>query len=125
MENVIITVNRNGKTVAVKPDKIAVCGENLQRKFIVEFSDGFVDGEARLDVLICSTNKKGYIALTKETNTYTGDILSSITSHAGKVKMQVVVRQTAVNGAVPVYKSAIFEVGIEDSINATEALTDD
>ena len=76
-------------------------------------------------MLICSSKKTGYIPLTKGGSTYTGDILSSITCHAGRVKMQVVVKQTPANGNTPIFKSAIFEVGIEDSINATEILTDD
>lgn len=124
MDNVIISVNSEKRAVLVKPEKIAVCGENLQGKFIVEFSDSFIDGEARLDVLICNCKKKGYITLTKSGSTYVGDILSCITCHAGKVKMQVVVKQTAVNGVTPIFKSAIFEVAIDDSINATEALTE-
>lgn len=125
MDNVIITVNSEKRTVAVKPEKIAISGENKQGQFIVEFSDTFIDGEARLDVLICNCKKKGYITLTKSGTTYTGDILSSITRHIGKVKMQVVVRQQADNGSTPIFKSTIFEVGIEESINATEALTDE
>ncbi len=125
MDNIIITVNKRTRAVSVKPDKIAISGENLQGQFVVEFSDSFVDGEARLDVYICSCKKKGYIPLEKKENTYIGDILSSITCHSGKVKMQVVVRQEEENGTAPIFKSAIFEVGIEDSINATEILTDD
>lgn len=124
MENVIITVNSEKRTIVVKPKKIAISGENMQGQFIVEFADNFIDGEARLDVLICSCKKRGYIALTKNENTYTGDILSSITRYAGKVKMQVVIKQTAISGATPIFKSEIFEVIIEDSINATEVLTD-
>lgn len=123
MDNVIITVNSEKRTVLVKPEKIAICGENLQGQFIVEFADTFIDGEARLDVLICSCKKKGYIALTKSGSTYAGDILSSITCHDGKVKMQVVIKQTTTNGSTPIFKSEIFEVFVEDSINATEVLT--
>lgn len=123
MDNVIITVNSEKRTVLVKPEKIAICGENLQGQFIVEFADTLIDGEARLDVLICSCKKKGYIALIKSGSTYVGDILSSITCHAGKVKMQVVIKQTATNGSTPIFKSEIFEVLVEDSINATEVLT--
>lgn len=123
MDNVIITVNSEKRTVEVNPPKIAICGENLQGRFIVEFSDAFIDGEARLDVLICSCKKKGYIALTKSGSTYVGNILSSITCHAGKVKLQVVIKQTTTNGSTPIFKSEIFEVLVEDSINATEALT--
>ncbi len=125
MDNVIITVNSEKRTVGVKPETIAISGENLQGQFIVEFSDTFIDGTARLDVLICNTKKKGYIELTKSEKTYVGNIVSSITKNTGKVKMQVVVKQTAVGGVNPVFKSAIFEVGIEDSINATEVLTED
>lgn len=124
MDNVIISVNSEKRAVVVKPELIARSGENKQGQFIVEFSDTFIDGTARLDVLICNCKKKGYITLTKSGTTYVGDILSCITKHTGKVKMQVVVNQSAVNDVTPVFKSAIFEVGIEDSINATEALTE-
>ena len=122
MENVIITVNAENKSVVVKPAKIAISGENLQGKFIVEFADNFVDGSARLDVLICASKTKGYITLTKSASTYTGNILSSITKHVGEVKMQVVITQSATSGGTPVFKSAIFEVEIEESINATQEL---
>lgn len=123
MDNVIITVSGEKRTVVVKPAKIAISGENLQGQFIVEFSDSFIDGAARLDVLILNCKTKGYITLTKSGSTYVGNILSSITSHVGKVKMQVVIQQAAVSGVTPIFKSAIFEVEIEESINATEELT--
>lgn len=125
MDNVIITVNAEKRTVLVKPAVIAISGENKQGQFIVEFSDTFIDGTARLDVLICNCKKKGYIELTKNGKTYVGDILTCITSHTGKVNMQVVITQATVGGITPVFKSAIFDVSIEDSINATEILTDE
>lgn len=123
MDNVIITIDSEKRTAIVKPEKIAVCGENLQGQFVVEFSDKFIDGEARIDVFIKSKNKKGYITITKSGKTYVGDIKSSITNTAGKVKMQVVIKQAAVNGATPIFKSAIFEVIVENSINATQELS--
>lgn len=121
--NVIITINSDKRTAVVSPKEIAISGENLQGKLIVEFSDSFVEGfAARLDVLICSSNKKkGYISLKKEGNTYVCDISNKITERPGKIKMQLVVKQdTGTN--FPVFKSAIFEVIVEESINATDEL---
>lgn len=125
MDNIIITVNSASRSVIVNTDKIALYGENLQGQFVVEFIDNFIDGSARLDVLIVDKKKKGYITLTKKNGTYIGDISSNITCNTGKIKMQVVVKQTATtSGNIPVFKSEIFEVSIEESINAEEPLTD-
>lgn len=125
MDNIIITVNSASRSVLVNTDKIALYGENLQGQFVVEFIDNFIDGIARLDVLIVDKKKKGYITLTKKDGTYIGDISSNITCNTGKIKMQVVVKQTATtSGDIPVFKSVIFEVSIEESINAEEPLTD-
>lgn len=121
MDDVIITVDNDKRSVAVNPRTIAICGENLQGRFIVEFSDSFVGGISHLDFLICSTGEKKYIPLTlEESNTYYScDIESPITEHAGKIKMQLVVYQD--NGGV--FKSSIFEVYVEEGINATEKAT--
>lgn len=124
MDNIIISVNSASRAVLVNTEKIALYGENLQGQFVVEFIDKAIDGEARLDVFIVDKNKKGYIALTKKDDTYVGDIQSSITCNTGKIKMQVVIKQSATtSGAVPVFKSEIFEVAIEESINAEDPLT--
>lgn len=124
MDNIIITVNSASRSVIVNTDKIALYGENLQGQFVVEFSDNFIFGSARLDVLLVDKKKKGYITLTKEDETYIGDISSNITCNTGKIKMQVVVKQTATtSGDIPVFKSEIFEVSIEESINAEQPLT--
>lgn len=124
MDNVIISVNQDTRYVEVAPRTIAVSGENLQGQFIVEFSEGFIDGKARIDVFICSSGKKGYIELTKKEKTYVCDISKSITEKAGKIKMQLVVEQNAIDGKTPIYKSSIFDVMVEESINAENKLED-
>ena len=124
--DIIITVNSASRSVIVNTDKIALYGENLQGQFVVEFSDNFIFGSARLDVLLVDKKKKGYITLTKKDGTYIGDISSSITCNTGKIKMQVVVKQTATTSEdIPIFKSEIFEVSIEESINAEQPLTND
>lgn len=121
--DVIITINSDKRTAVVSPKEIAISGENLQGRLIVEFSDSFVEGsEARLDVLICSSNKKGYISLEREGDTYVCDISDKITERPGKIKMQLVVEQNTGNN-YPVFKSSIFEVVVEESINATSELS--
>lgn len=124
MDNIIISVNSASRAVLVNTEKIALYGENLQGQFVVEFVGNAIDGEARLDVFIVDANKKGYIPLTKKDDTYVGDIQSNITCNTGKIKMQVVVKQSATtSGSVPIFKSGIFEVLIEESINAEQPLT--
>lgn len=123
MKDVIISVDKKARTVTVSPECIGIEGESKQGKFIVEFADGFIDGTAVLDVQVCNCNTKGYIPLTKDGQTYTGDILGSLTCHIGKIKMQVKITQPADKaGHIPVFKSVIFTVRVEESINATEEL---
>lgn len=124
VDNIIISVNSASRAVLVNTEKIAHYGENLQGQFVVEFVGDVIDGEARLDVFIVDKNKKGYISLTKQGDTYIGDIQSNITCNTGKIKMQVVIKQSATaSGSVPIFKSEIFEVIIEESINAEQPLT--
>lgn len=123
MRDVIITVNKKARTVTVSPECIGIEGESKQGQFIVEFADDFVDGTAVLDVEVCNCGTKGYIRLTKDGETYKGDILDSLTCHIGNIKMQVKITQTAdATGHAPVFKSVIFTVRVEESINATEEL---
>lgn len=123
-KNVIITVNRKARTVEVSPERIAVEGECKQGHFIVDFADGFIDGSAVLEVLICNCGEKGYITLEKDGETYKGEIAECITQHHGNVKLQVKITQEAdADGNTPIYKSVIFTVKVEESINATQELT--
>ena len=125
MKDVIITVDKKARTVKVSPEVIGIEGENKQGQFIVEFADGFVNGDAVLDVRACDCNKKGYIPLIKDRETYKCDILSSLTCHTGRIDMQVKITQAEDDaGHTPVYKSVIFAVKVDEAINATEELTE-
>lgn len=122
MADIIISVNNRKRSVTVKPQIIGVEGENLQGKFIVDFEDGFIDGNAVLDIKV--GNDKGYVKLNKVDGTYQGDIVSPVTRIAGKVLMQVKVTQPATTAGTPIFKSAIFGAIVDDSINATTEWTE-
>ena len=90
-------------------------GENLQGKFVFSFDDEFVNGQPRLEYQIEDT--KAYIPLTKEDETYTIPIRSVLTKE-GKLYLQLVITEGTQEDEIPIFKSNVFYVVVNESINA-------
>lgn len=102
---------------------LGINGENLQGKIIFNF-EKFVDGVAWLEIEK-ENGKKGYIQMTKENETYTLEIKSSLLNQAGYIYMQLRITQDENVNGIPVFKSKKFYVEVLNSINATATIEDD
>lgn len=99
---------------------LGISGENLQGKIIFNFEE-FVDGVAWLEIEK-ENGEKGYIQMTKENETYTLEIKSSLLSQAGYIYMQLRITQDENVNGIAVFKSKKFYVEVLNAINATATI---
>lgn len=121
MKDIIISLSAETNEVKLNKYEMGIAGEHLQRKFIVDFVDEFVNGTATLEYKK-SSGKRGYLELIKGDKEYWAYVVEELTSEEDKVKFQVKIVQEATEVGTPVYKSKIFKLGVGEGINATEEL---
>ena len=102
---------------------LGINGENLQGKIIFNFEE-FVNGVAWLEIEK-ENGEKGYIQMTKENETYTLEIKSSLLNQAGYIYMQLRITQDENVNGIAVFKSKKFYVEVLNAINATATIEDD
>ena len=102
---------------------LGINGENLQGKIIFSFEE-FVDGVAWLEIEK-ENGEKGYIQMTKENETYTLEIKSSLLNSSGYLYMQLRITQDENVNGIAVFKSKKFYVEVLNAINATATIEDD
>lgn len=122
-KDVNILINSKTSQVMLNQRRLGLNYENLQGKIIVTFDDNFVDGIAYLEIE--RNGEKGYLAMTKEDETYTLEIKSSLLNVAGQINMQVRITQQEENEEIPVWKSNIFYLNVEKAINSTAEIPDE
>lgn len=121
MNEFIVSVEKSTRMVDLPKNVIGNDMENLQEKLIFKFIDEFVNGQARLEYKIGST--KNYIVLSKENDTYTMPIKNILTKE-GKIEMQLVITETSETEEIPVFKSNVFYLYCNKSINAVNEAPD-
>lgn len=117
MENLEIKVSRKTRMVELPKQFISVEGENLQSKLVFSFYDEFVDGQARLEYK--TKGEKNYIVLTKENDTYTLPVKNVLTVE-GQIDMQLVITEGTNEEDIPVFKSNMFYLFCNSSVNAVD-----
>ena len=117
MNDFIVKVEKTTRMVDLPKNVIGNDMENLQEKLIFKFTDNFVDGTGRLEYSFGSA--KNYILLTKENNTYTIPVRNVILKN-GKIKMQLVITEGTNDEDIPVFKSNVFYLYCNESINAVD-----
>ena len=115
MNNIEIIINKENRMVDLKKSSIGNDGENLQYNLVFSFLNGFVDGQARLEYQI--NGEKYFAILEKHEETYTMPINSLLTK-VGKILMQIVITQGTSEEEVPIFKSNVFYMFCNSSINA-------
>lgn len=121
MNEFIVKVEKSTRMVDLPKNVIGNDMENLQEKLIFKFTDEFINGQARLEYKTGST--KNYIVLLKENNTYTMPIKNILTKE-GKIEMQLVITETSETEEIPVFKSNVFYLYCNKSINAVNEAPD-
>lgn len=121
MEKIIINVEKSTRMVSLTKTTIGNDLENLQQELVFKFTDSFVNGEARLDYKV--GNNAYHIPMTKDGETYTAPIKNVITKE-GRIEMQLVIVQAAQDEEIPLFKSNVFYMFCNKSINAQEEAPD-
>lgn len=115
MEDIQIKVSKETRVAVVDEYCIGNDGENLQAKLVFSFVDQFVDGVARLEYKV--KNKEYYAMLTKNGDTYELPI-KSIMTKAGALDVQLVITEGIDENETPIFKSSVFNLYCNSSINA-------
>ena len=115
MKDIIIKINTKTRMVSLSKSLIGNDGENLQSNFVFEFDGDFVNGQARLEYII--NNETKYIFLDRNGETYTTPVKSFLTKE-GTIAMQLVILEGTDEKNVPIFKSNMFYVYCNHSINA-------
>ena len=117
MQDFNITVSKSTGEVWLNQYTIGRDSENLQKNFVFDFSDEFVNGQARLEMSI--DGQDSWITLTKDNDneTYYVPIQSAVTK-CGKIFMQLVITEGEIEEGIPIFKSNVFYVFVDESINA-------
>lgn len=115
MKDIKIKINTKTRMVTLSKSTIGNDGENLQNNFVFEFDDDFVNGQARLEYVI--DDEKKYVFLDRKDETYTTPVKSFLTKE-GTIDMQLVILEGTDEENVPIFKSNMFYVYCNHSINA-------
>ena len=115
MRDIFIYVSRETRMVNLTKTVIGNDSENLQGNLIFLFDDEFVNGQARIEYVI--NENKNYQILTKEGETYTIPIKNVLTKK-GQIDMQLVITEGNDEEEIPVFKSNVFYLICNRSINA-------
>ena len=115
MKNLVVNVSRATRMVSLPENFISVDGENLQSNLVFKFTDEFVDGTGRAEFKV--GNDKNYVILNKENDSYSMPIKNVITKE-GKISIQLVVTEGTEYEEIPVFKSNVFYLYCNQSINA-------
>lgn len=110
-----ITLRKNGM-VDIKKPFLGREGENLQENIVVKFEEDFIDGVCRIEYE--NSLGKFFVNMTKEDETYTLPVKSQLTSKDGRINMQIVITESEEPDGIPIYKSNIFYMMCNNSINA-------
>ena len=114
MNNIEIRINKKSKMVDLSKTFLGNEGESLQGKLIFSF-DEFIEGQARLEFEI--DGKTDMIFLERVGETYQAPILSKLTKK-GQIDMQLVITEGTSEDEVAIFKSNVFYIYCNYSINA-------
>lgn len=115
MRDLLVKINRNNRHVDLSKSTIGNDGENLQGNIIFSFEGEFVNGQARLEYII--EDDKKYIFLEKVDETYITPMKSLLMKN-GLIDMQLVITEGTDEENIPIFKSNVFFVNCNKSINA-------
>ena len=122
MKDIEIKISRETREVYFKRYVIGNDAENLQGNLVFTFKDEFVKGQARLEYR--TSEKEAYLPLIQEEESYIMPIKNVITKQ-GQIFMQLVITEGIDEEDIPIFKSNVFYVVVNESINAYIEETDE
>lgn len=116
MKDIEIVISKDTRMVELSQTTIGNDGENLQSKLVFTFEDdAFVDGQARLEYY--ANGEKYWTVAEKKENSYEVPVLS-VMANEGRIDMQLVITEGTDENEIPIFKSNMFYVYCNSSINA-------
>lgn len=115
MKDIEIRISRETRQVDLSKYVIGNDAENLQGNLVFTFTDEFVIGQARLEYR--TSEIEAYLPLIQEEETYVMPIKNVITKQ-GQIYMQLVITEGIDEEDIPIFKSNVFYVVVNESINA-------
>lgn len=122
MKDIEIKISRETREVYFNRYVIGNDAENLQGNLVFTFEDEFVKGQARLEYR--TSEKEAYLPLIQQEETYVMPIKSVITKQ-GQIYMQLVIIEGIDEEEIPIFKSNVFYLVVNESINAYIEETDE
>ncbi len=126
MKDIVINIQNSSRKVLVNNDVLGSVGENLQGNLIVDFVDEFINGHCSLDCQL-PDGKCGCIEMTQDAKNkiYIIPVKSSLLQTAGTISLQIKITEHGEDDEIPIFKSEIFELIVNESINATQEIADE
>lgn len=122
MKDIEIKISKETRQVELSKYVIGNDAENLQGNLVFTFTDEFVKGQARLEYR--TNEKEAFLPLIQEEESYIMPIKSVITKQ-GQIFMQLVITEGIEEEEIPIFKSNVFYVVVNESINAYIEETDE
>lgn len=125
MKDIVLSISNRTRAVTLNSDVLGVVGENLQGRFYIDFNGEFIDGAC---FLLCEmpNGESGYIAMEKDTRkkVYFAPIKSSLLTVAGYISLQVKITKASVDDEIPIFKSQVFKMTVESTVEAQAVIPD-
>lgn len=123
MKDIELTVNKETGFVS-NVSSYLIQQENLQRKIIFKFKEGFVDGNAYL--CIEKDSQKGKIQLVKNNNQYETEIRSNIVNNTKSINLSLKIYEAEnENEEVPIFVSKIVTLKVAETLVIDDELPED
>lgn len=123
MKDIELTVNKETGFVS-NVSSYLIQQENLQRKIIFKFKEGFVDGNAYL--CIEKDSQKGKIQLVKNNNQYETEIRSNIVNNTKSINLSLKIYEAEnENEEVPIFVSKIVTLKVAETLVIDDDLPED
>ena len=123
MKDIELTVNKETGFVS-NLSSYLIQQENLQRKIIFKFKEGFVDGNAYLCVE--KDSQKGKIQLTKNNNQYETEIRSNIVNNTKSINLSFKIYEAEnENEEIPIFVSKIVTLKVAETLVIDDELPED
>ena len=117
MQDIEIKISKETRMVDLSKTIIGNEAENLQGNLVFSFVDGFVNGQGRLEYDM--NGERSWLTLEKADETYRTPIKSILTKN-GHINMQLVITEGTNEEEIAVFKSNVFYLFCNSSINAIE-----
>ena len=126
MKDIVFNINNKTRAVTLNTNVLGCVGEHLQGNIYIDFKGEFIDGTCFL-LFVLPNGESGYIVTQRDYDKqmYFAPIKSSMLSVGGQISLQVKITEHEIEEEIPIFKSVVFNMVVEDSINPIEFTPDE